>query len=412
MKILLINHYAGAPALGMELRPFYLAREWRNRGHSVQIVAASFSHLRQHQPTCPRKHHFQVMSDVAYFWLRVPSYHGNGLGRVRNMLAFLLRLWRSGPFLAKEFRPDVVIASSTYPADIFPARRIAKAASAQLVFEVHDLWPLSPQILADIPAWHPFIVFMQWAEDYACRWSDRVISIPPLTKEYLMERGMAPDKFAHISNGVAVEEWKEPRRPLPETHREYLATLRAQRKFILLYAGAHGLANSLGTLVQAASLLQSSAIHVVLVGDGPEKEKLIESVHREGWENVTFLPAVAKEALPSLLAQADALVLCLRKSPLFRYGISPNKLWDYMMSAKPILHAVEAGNDPVQDARCGVSVEPENPQALAQAARRLAGYSEEERAAMGARGREYVLQHCDYKVLARRFLEVLQKGKR
>ena len=139
MNILVINHYAGSPQHGMEYRPYYLAREWVRCGHAVLIVAASFSHVRQHQPDCAGAVREEEIDGVGYRWLPAPSYAGNGIARVRNIWAFLAQLWRDAGRLAGPFEPDVVIASSTYPMDIWVARRIAKLAGAKLVYEVHDL---------------------------------------------------------------------------------------------------------------------------------------------------------------------------------------------------------------------------------------------------------------------------------
>jgi len=131
MRLVLINHYAGSPRHGMEYRPFYLCREWVRSGHTAVIIAASFSHLRIEQP---RMDHVPITEEevqgVHYLWLNTPEYSGNSLGRARNMAAFLAGLLRYGGRWVRRFRPDVVIASSTYPMDIYPARRMARLAGA------------------------------------------------------------------------------------------------------------------------------------------------------------------------------------------------------------------------------------------------------------------------------------------
>ena len=154
MRLLLVNHYAGSPALGMEYRPYYLAREWVRAGHSVQIVAADHSHVRTRQPQAGD----EQVDGIAYRWYATPTYQGNGLGRVKNIWAFLRAVWADTPRLVREFKPDVVIASSTYPMDIWVARRLARRAGAKLVYEVHDLWPLSPIELSGMSRHHPFIM--------------------------------------------------------------------------------------------------------------------------------------------------------------------------------------------------------------------------------------------------------------
>lgn len=157
MRLLLVNHYAGSLRHGMEFRPFYLAREWRRMGHEVLIVAASQSHLRSVAPRVPGASTREQIDGVDYLWLRTPAYRGNGVGRVFNIAVFCLLLAARARRLARECRPDVVIASSTYPMDIWPARRIARLAGAKLVHEVHDLWPLSPIELGGMSPRHPFI---------------------------------------------------------------------------------------------------------------------------------------------------------------------------------------------------------------------------------------------------------------
>ena len=161
MNILYINHYAGGPALGMEFRPYHLAREWVRAGHRVRVVGATFSHLRHVQPAAGDA----CIDGIDHRWLPTPSYQGNGLGRVWNIACFLARLRLQAGQLLRACRPDLVIASSTYPMDIWVARHIARRAGAQLVHEVHDLWPLSPIELSGMSPRHPFIRLCQAAED-------------------------------------------------------------------------------------------------------------------------------------------------------------------------------------------------------------------------------------------------------
>ena len=402
MNILLINHYAGSTRHGMEFRPFYLAREWARAGHKVQIVAASHSHIRATPPELAGKVLDEKIEGIAYRWYATPAYQGNGVGRVKNMLAFLWALWRDGRRLAREFKPDVVIASSTYPMDIWPAHRIAKLSKAKLVFEVHDLWPLSPMELGGMSKWHPFIMWVQLAEDYAYRNAHKVVCMLPKALAYMQSRGMVADKFVYIPNGVDEEEWSQPT-ALPAEIQARLNELRASGLPLLGYAGTLGLANALDVLLDAAHHLKGKA-QIVLVGTGPERDRLLHRVEQENLTNVTLLPSVPKSAVPRLLAALDIAYIGLLPEPLFRFGISPNKLMDYMMAAKPVVMAIEAGNDPVSEAGCGITVAPNDAVAVAQAVLRLTNLSEAERAAMGRSGRDFVLKNQTYQMLAKRFL--------
>lgn len=405
MNILLINHYAGSVHHGMEYRPYYLAREWLRLGHRVRIVAASHAHVRARAPDMAgRSRRDERIDGIDYTWFATPPYRGNGLARVRNMAAFVVRLWREAPALAREFSPQVVIASSTYPLDIWPAHRIARHAGARLLHEVHDLWPLSPMELGGFSRHHPFIRLLQAAEDYACRHADTVVSILPRVREHLEARGMAPHKLHVIPNGTDPAEWLAAPPALPEALDALLAGLRAQGRTVVGYAGSHGLANALDTLLDAAALMKDKPLAFVLVGDGPEKARLERRARELGLAHLHFAPPIPKAQIPALMALIDIAYLGWQRQPLYRFGIAPNKLIDYMMGGCPVLHAVEAGNDPVLEAGCGLTVAPEDPGAVAEGLASLLALSRSERRALGERGRVYALANLTYPVLGQRFL--------
>ncbi len=405
MNILLINHYAGSVRHGMEYRPYYLARAWVRAGHRVRIVAASSSHLRAQPPEMlGRRTLDETIDGIDYRWHATPAYRGNGLGRAANMAAFVAALYRDAADLARDLQPGLVIASSTYPADIWPARRIATLAGARLAFEVHDLWPLSPMELGGMPAWHPFIALMQAAEDYAYRHADTVISILPKAGAHMAARGMAPHKLHVVPNGVDLDEWERAPAPLPAPAAAVLDRLRAQGRAVVGYAGSHGLANALDTLLDAAALLRERPLAFVLAGAGPDKQALQRKAAAAGLRHVHFLEPLAKRHMPALLRRFDLAYLGWQRQPLYRYGISPNKLGDYMMAARPILHAVDAANDPVAEAGCGLSLAPDDPAALAAAIERLAAMPAPARDELGRRGASYARAHLNYALLADRFL--------
>jgi glycosyltransferase involved in cell wall biosynthesis len=403
MNILLLNHYAGSPTLGMEFRPYYMAREWVRLGHRVLIVAADYSHVRARQPRAGD----ELIDGIAYRWVATPPYQGNGLGRLRNIWTFLRRVWADSPRLQREFRPDVVIASSTYPMDIWVARRLARPVGAKLVYEVHDLWPLSPIELSGMPRWHPFIRLVQAAEDAAYRDADVVVSMLPKVHDYMASRGLDLRKLHIVPNGIALDDWQHAPQPLRDDVAQALATARAAGRMVVGYAGSMGLPNALDALLDAAALLRGVALQFVLVGDGHEKARLARRVVDEALDNVTMLPPVPKAQIPTLLAAIDIAYIGWQRVPIYRFGIAPNKLMDYMMAGVPVLHSVDAGNDPVAEAGCGLTVPPESPDAVAAGFRQLAALSTDERRAMGERGQAFVRAHHSYAVLARRFIEAL-----
>jgi len=405
MRILYINHYAGSPRHGMEYRPYYLAREWVRAGHSVRIVASSHSHLRAREPDLgSHRLREETIDGVRYTWLATGAYRGNGLGRVRNIGAFVRRLYQEGRRLAVEDAPDVVIASSTYPMDIWPAHRIARIARARLVFELHDLWPLTPMELGGMSRWHPFIMVAQAAENYVYRHADAVVSMLPKVHEHLRRHGVALDRLHIVPNGVQPQDWPAGAARLAGGAGNVLAGLAGAGHAIVGYAGNHGISNALHTLLGAATMMRAEKVSFVLVGGGPEKEGLRRWAEAARLPNVHFIDPVPKDDIPALLQWFDVAYIGWRCQPLYRFGIAPNKLMDYMMAGRPVLHAVEAGNDPVGEAGCGLTVAPEDPAASAHGIRALLAAGQDERRAMGERGRCFILQHFTYPVLSERFL--------
>lgn len=415
MNILLINHYAGNPELGMEFRPYYLGREWVRMGNNVMIIGGSFSHLRKKQPSVESEN----IEGIEYCWIPLKPYKGNGLGRIRSMFDFVRKLWFGYKKHLGDFHPDVVIASSTYPIDIYPARKIARHYGAKLVYEVHDLWPLSPMELGGYSKNHPFIRVMQAAEDYCYKHSDKVVSLLPCALDHMVERGMDPDKFVYVPNGFDIEEWKEvlgekvsePRSDIPSADKDVmkkLIELKGKGKFIVGFAGAHGIANSLYSIIDAVAKLDEQNVVLALVGTGNEKENLIKYAKEKGYENILFFPPVVKWMIPDVLTRMDVLYIGLQKQPLFRFGISPNKMFDYMMAAKPVIQAIEAGNNMVEEAQNGLFVEPDNVNEISKSIEKLMNMSDTERERLGLSGRRFALKHHAYPILAKKFIEGLK----
>ena len=411
MNIVYIEHYAGTPALGMEFRPYYLAREWVRAGHRVQILAASYSHVRARQPEVGRVPVDEAVDGIAYRWYPTRRYQGNGLGRVRNIWEFLSQVWRETERIARDMKPDVVIASSTYPMDVWVARRLARRCKAKLVFEVHDLWPLSPIELSGMSPSHPFARLCAKAESDAYRDADVVVSMLPCVHSYMASRGLDLDKLVIVPNGISPDDWAAGPQPLREDVAGVLATARVVGETVVGYAGSMGEPNQLDTLLDAASLLRDDPVggtlRFLMVGDGHLRARLAERVRAEGLANVTMLDPIPKLQVPAMLARVDIAYIGWQRVPIYRFGIAPNKLMDYMMAGRAVLHSVAAGNDPVAEAGCGITVPPEDARAVANGLLKMMTLAPAARKVMGERGQEFVMKKHAYPVLAQRFLAAL-----
>lgn len=403
MNILLINHYAGSPEYGMEFRPYYMAKEWVKAGHKVLIIGGNHSHLRKQQP----KSGPENIDGIDYYWVKLNNYKGNSVGRIISMGLFVSKLWCNYKSYLGAFKPDIVIASSTYPIDIYPARRIAKYYKAKLIYEVHDLWPLSPIELGGYSEKHPFIRVMQRAENYCYKYVDGVVCMLPKAEEHMKEHGLADGKFFYVPNGIVLDDWTNPIN-LPNKHKEIISSLKNKGQFLVGFAGAHGIANSLYAVIDAVAQLKNDNVSLVLVGTGQEKDNLIQYSKEKLLDNIYFLDPINKLAIPSLLKEMDLLYIGLQKQSLFRFGISPNKMFDYMMAGKPIIQAIDAGNNMVEEAHCGLYAEPDNSEAIKKAILQIKDLSEEERHKLGESGKQFVLANHTYQVLGADFIKAMQ----
>lgn len=411
MNILYLDHYAGSYLHGMEFRPFLMARHWVQEGHSVTIVASSFSHLRGQNPDLMGKKYLdETIDGVRFFWIHGNPYEGNGLDRVHNILLFVKGLYQYQKAITADWTPDVVIASSTYPLDMYPAVHLAAKCGAKVVFEVHDLWPMSPMEVGGMSKYHPFIQVMQRAENYAYTHCDFVVSQLPHAQNHMENHGMAAEKFTYIPNGVEAADWKMPEHPEDCVYYELLQQFREEGWFLIGYAGAHSPSSALDSFVEAGLKLKGRKIKLVMVGQGPEKARLQQKINDLGLrDTVESLEAVRRSQVPGLLSQFDALYIGTSKQQVFRYGISPNKLFDYMMAEKPIIYAIEYDNNAVERSGCGFSIPSENSAAIARAAMRLSEMDPQDLQKMGMRGKEYVMENHEYGPLAARYLEVLKQ---
>ena len=200
----------------MEFRPSSLAREWARTGpRDANRGGRAVARPRPRPGVCAARSRSSASTASTSSGTGLPSYDGNGARRAANIVTFATLLRARSGALAREFRPDIVVASSTHPLDIYGARSIARRSGARLVFEVHDLWPLTPIELGGVSPRNPFIVAMDRAERYACRHADLVVSILPAADDYLVTRGLDRARYVHIPNGISLGELEGDAEPLP-----------------------------------------------------------------------------------------------------------------------------------------------------------------------------------------------------
>jgi glycosyltransferase involved in cell wall biosynthesis len=399
LNIIIVNHYAIPPTEAGGTRHYSLARELIAQGHHVHIIAANFNHQTKTPVVTNSEERIfkQVYDEVPFVFVNVPAYQGNSPARLLNMLSFSRQIWHSSYFKCMD-SPDVVIGSSPHPLAVWAAQRMAARCGVPFIFEVRDLWPQSLIDLGRINPKHPAVWLLAQLEKYLYSHADKIITLLPGAHEYIKAIGIDAGKVIWIPNGIDFSLYNQ---DFPRGKHD---------KFVVMYAGTHGLANGLETIINCAEILDKdygNKIVFRLVGDGPQKEDLKKMVDEKQLTNVQFDDPVPKQQIPGVLSQADAFILLLTDSPVFRWGISPNKLYDYLCSYRPVIFGVNAFNNPVEEAGAGITVPPENPEALAKAVLELYHMTPANRDQMGLNGRKYVEENHDFQKLAAKLEEVL-----
>lgn len=408
MNILLINHYAGSPEMGMEFRPYYFAREWIKMGHRVDIIAADYSHLRRINPDVSKDFQEEMIDGMHYHWIKTGEYEGNGVKRAVTMAKFVTKLWLHAGKIIREMDPDVVICSSTYPLDTYVGQRIRRKSGkkVKLIHEVHDMWPISPIEIGGMSPKNPFIRVMQRGEDSFCAKSDFIVSLLPSAKAYFIEHGMAPEKFVHIPNGVVLEEWEHSGK-IPKNIADHFNKNRENGKFNLCFFGSIHKTYNLDVLIEAVIKMECKDLAVTFIGPGLDKDELkAMTVGHE--DKFTFFDPIPKKAIPDLFNYIDASFVGAKSQKIFRFGISMNKLFDAMIGGKPILYMVDAPNNYVKEYDCGVSIDGDDISALEIGIRELVHLDEETRKRMGENGVKAAKEFFNYRSLSEKFESLMK----
>jgi len=371
-----------------------MARELVELGHSVTIIAAGFDHFIHAEGHLHNGESWRTdkVDGIEYIWVRAPKYHNNGLMRIMNMVYFALKIW-SRKSMYHGMKPDLIIGSSPTLFAAFGAERLAKRYHVPFVLEVRDIWPQSLVSIGGASPSSVIVKMLEMLERHLYRQAAHIVSLLPDAYIHMKSRGANPEELSWLPNGVKLA-------PVIPPHEA-----NSDRPFVILYAGAHGLANVIDTILDAAALLQKDGwenrIHIQLIGNGPQKERLQTRAKVECLTNIEFRDQVPRTEVHRILSQADALVMTMRNTSLYHFGISPNKLYHYMASARPLIFAADCSNDPIKEANCGFTVTPENAAALAEAMKKMALLTDRERAEMGLRARAYVDSRHNIEKLAR-----------
>ena len=402
-NIWIINQYAGSPYHGMNYRSYYLAKEFVNNGSNVTIFTGSYSHLFTNYPKTEGLFTKENIDNIDYIWLKTPKYkNSKSLGRVINMFVFMITLFFYNIFKVK--KPDIIIVSSLSLFPVLNAYIWSKIFKIEFIFEVRDIWPLTLIEVGNMSLYHPLVIFLGLFEKLGYKKAKYIVSLLPNAKTHMISKGMKDDKFQYIPNGVNLDEVEN-----YEEVNDSIKKLLPKDKFIVGYVGTIGIANALEYLLEAAKeLLNNHKIHFVIVGKGGEKNRLKEYSLSNELTNVTFIDPIQKIQVQSMLKLFDICYIGWHNKNIYKYGISANKIFDYMYSAKPILHSISIKNDIVKNAKCGLSIEAENSALIKDAILELSSRNTTELEELGKNGKKYVYKYHSYSELSKKYEKLIK----
>ncbi len=394
----------GAPAA----RAAELSKYWVCMGHEVTVLTGFPNHPTGVVPDdwrsrFRRLHYTETVEGVrvARTWLW-PLPNRKGHERIRNYASFCFSSAISGLALPK---PDVIIATSPQLLVAWSGWWLSSWKRVPFVFEVRDLWPESLAAVGAASVGTFLHRVLGAIAGFLYRHATRIVVVTPAFKDHLTRYWDVPDvKISVVENGVETDVFR-PDPAASETRKQ----LNLDDRFLICYIGTMGNAHGLKTLIEAAEELQATfpSAMFLLIGEGAEKEQVIQLAAARGLTNIRFLDQQPRQRIPAYISAADVCLVMLKKTELFKTVI-PTKLLEYMACERPVIVAVDGqARKIVEAAGAGMYTEPEDSAALAKAIVDLANCPEQ-RQKMGLNGRQYIIANFSRERTAEDYITVLR----
>jgi glycosyltransferase involved in cell wall biosynthesis len=410
MNLWIFNHYAVGPGSSGFTRHYDLARELVKKGYKVAIIAASFNYQTKKEERQYKKgewYQIEMLDGVKFIWIKTIKYKENDYKRVINMLEYSIKAYFIKNVLKDQ--PTHVIGSLMHPFAAITGAKVAKNKKAFFIFEERDLWPQSMIDLGNASPTSFKVKMLRKIERWLINSSDKILLLFDKAQQYMLQNGVAKEKLMVVSNGVQLENYTNNlTKKLPA---EVSAVFEKHAgKLIAVYTGAHGMANNLDMVLDAAKQLekqQANDVHFIFLGDGVHKSELENRKRDENIENVTFLSSIKKEHIPNFLRKADVGLLPLHDSPVFNWGISPNKMYDYMAAKLPVVIVTDIEQDALHQENPSILIRENQAENLVKLLSEM--QSDRQKAEeLGGLGHEFMLQYCTWETLAEDFLRQLK----
>ncbi len=413
--IWIVNNYAGTPERGMQFRQYYLASALRQLGYEAFVISSSYHHLLTNFP----ENGVADEKGVPFLWIRNTKYHGNGVGRIVNMIIFSTLYPVEG--MKKLPPPDVIITSSPHLFVLPPALILSHVmrTKPRVIFEVRDIWPLSLTELMNTSRWNPLVVTFSIIEKAGYKYSDAVVSLIPGAIEHMKKKGLKEEQFNYIPNGLPEEVIKKYEKPsreiLSDEDRktlEKIESMTAGCSFKFVFTGTVGLGTGIESLLEGFATFSSkiNSACFIVVGDGALFESLRKKYSHPSYP-VFFTGRVKPSLVPHILKMSDVACAGWPNKKIYELGGSPNKLFDYMAASLPILFVapVKEEYNIVARAGAGITIQDYDKPRIAEGFEKLFKMDPDERKKMGHNGHKYLLQNFTYREIGKQYSKLIEK---
>ncbi|MBS6396188.1 MAG: glycosyltransferase family 4 protein [Clostridiales bacterium] len=407
-RIWILNHHSGLEGD----RHYELAKEMVSAGLEVVVFMSAFDHQKEEyiyeKPVTIRN----IRKGLSYVWLRTaPAYHGNGPARILNMMDYSRLMKRYEQKFYERFgKPEAVIGSSVHPFAWESAYRIARLNQIPFICEIRDFWPLSFIEMYGWSKYHPVCLLFSALERRAYRRADAIVTSMEFGYKYLEQFSYVKrDRVFWIPNGYHTEEidrvLETQEVSLPEEMEQYL-----KEHWCAVYTGSFVDSECLPDLLDTAAYMQEHRMDEVkfaIIGDGHLRARMEERVEKEQLKNVRIFPRIEKSQVAVVLSRAKVCIAALQDDRVLNdLGLSLNKLNDYLYSGNPTVFACNSANV-VEESGGGIVVPCSDPKAYAEALMQVYHMPEEERHAMGEKGRKEIREKYSYSLLAKQYMDIL-----
>ncbi len=401
--IWLINQYVTRYSDSGGTRHLDFASEWVKKGYEVHIFASGF-HYNEHQEKILNKDEFykiEKINEITVHWIKIVPYVKNNYKRFISMYSFYRNVLN---YISKKNKyistPDIVIGSSVHLLAVLAAYKISKRYNSKFIVEIRDLWPETLVQLGKISKQHIVYKFFHFLEKFLYKKADYIVTLLDRAHEYISKYTVC--KIECIPNGFNHRRLEDVR---CNTYKNECDN------FTVLYLGTIGLADDVKTLLETAKLLKEyKNISIKIIGDGVERNKLIKFKNKNKLNNVLFENPIPKNLVLEELSKVDVVWVGMPNSEkLYKYGLSSNKIYDYMIMRKPVIISTPLKENIITCSKCGLSIPAENSQQLFNSIVQFYQMDKAQLEEYGDAGHDYIMKYFTIEKLNKKWIKIFNE---